>query len=56
MWDEEQVNSALERIMKKAFEEVWSSAEENHTTLRMGAYMVAIGRIAEAKKIRAVFP
>lgn len=56
MWDEDEVNRALEKIIIKAFNEVWDKAKENNTTLRMGAYMVAIDRIVKAKKIRAVFP
>ena len=42
--------------MIKAFNEVWEKAVEKSTTLRMGAYMVALDRIVKAKKIRAVFP
>ena len=56
MWDEEEVNKALEKIMNKAFNEVWEKAKEKDATMRMGAYMVAIDRIIKAKKIRSVFP
>lgn len=56
MWDEDEVNRALEKIMIRSFNEVWDKAKEKETTLRMGAYMVAIGRIVKAKKIRGVFP
>lgn len=56
MWEEDEVNKALKKIMVKAFNEVWDSAEDKKTTLRMGAYMVAINRIVSAKKIRAIFP
>ena len=56
MWDEAEVNRALERIMIRAFNEVWDKAEDNATTMRIGAYMVAIDRIVKAKKIRGVFP
>ena len=55
-WDEDAVNRTLEKIMIKAFNEVWEKAVEKSTTLRMGAYMVALDRIVKAKKIRAVFP
>lgn len=56
MWDEEEVNRTLERIMIRAFKEVWDRAREKETTMRMGAYMVALDRISRAKKIRGVFP
>lgn len=56
MWDEEEVNRALEKIMIRAFNEVWDKKKEQDTTIRMGAYIVAIDRIVKAKKIRGVFP
>ncbi|MDR1801204.1 MAG: Glu/Leu/Phe/Val dehydrogenase [Lachnospiraceae bacterium] len=56
MWDEEEVNMNLEKIMIRSFNEVWDKAHENKTTLRMGAYIVAIDRIVKAKKIRGIFP
>jgi glutamate dehydrogenase (NAD(P)+) len=56
MWDEEEVNKTLEKIMIRAFNEVWEKSREKNTSMRMGAYMVAIDRIVKAKKIRGVFP
>ena len=56
MWDEEEINRTLEKIMIRAFNEVWDKAKEKSTTMRMGAYMVALDRIIKAKKIRGVFP
>jgi len=56
MWDEGEVNRALEKIMIRAFNEVWDKKNEKKTTMRMGAYMVAIDRIVRAKKIRGIFP
>jgi len=56
MWDEDEVNRTLEKIMIRSFNEVWDKSKEKETTLRMGAYMVAIARIVKAKKIRGVFP
>jgi glutamate dehydrogenase/leucine dehydrogenase len=56
MWDEHEVNSALEKIMIRAFNEVWDKASANETTMRMSAYMDALDRIVKAKKIRGIFP
>lgn len=56
MWDEEEINTMLKKIMTKAFNEVWEKAKDKNTTLRMGAYMSAITRLVNAKKIRGVFP
>jgi len=55
-WDEEEVNRTLEKIMIRAFNEVWDKAGEKASTMRMGAYMVALDRVVKAKKIRGVFP
>ncbi|HHW31756.1 MAG TPA: Glu/Leu/Phe/Val dehydrogenase [Clostridiaceae bacterium] len=54
-WSEEEVNSKLEHIMKKAFASVWNKAEEEKVSLRMGAYIVAIDRVVKARKYRGVF-
>ena len=56
MWDEEQVNSKLEKIMIKAFDGVWSMHQQEKVTLRMAAYMVALERVVKTKKIRGIFP
>ncbi|MGI6113756.1 MAG: Glu/Leu/Phe/Val family dehydrogenase [Mahellales bacterium] len=56
MWDEEQVNSKLEKMMNKAFDGVWSMHQQQKVTLRMAAYMVALERVVKAKKIRGIFP
>jgi len=56
MWDLEEVNTNLKKIMTKAFKEVADTTEKNNTTMRMGAYMVAIKRLVSANKIRGIFP
>jgi len=53
-WDEERVNNQLEDLIVKGFNDVWNTAQEADTTLRMGAYMVAIGRIVTATKMRGL--
>ncbi len=56
MWDKEEINRMLEKIMIRAFNETWDKVKSMNTTMRMGAYMVAIERITNAKKIRGIFP
>jgi len=56
MWDEEYINNNLDKVMKRAFEEVWEIHSKHKVTLRMAAYMVALDRVARAKKLRGVFP
>lgn len=55
-WTEAKVNEKLKNIMDPAFDAVWNIAQENHTTLRTGAYLIAIRRVVEAKKSRAIWP
>ncbi len=55
-WDEEEINRTLEKIMIKAFNEVWTCSKEKDITMRLGAYVVGLDRIAKAKKIRGIFP
>lgn len=54
-WDIETVNSTLERIMVKAFNEVYEVADEKKIPLRMAAYIVALERLAAVQKIRGIF-
>lgn len=51
-WDLEEVNQTLKKIMMKAYKDVREMSQEKGTTMRMGAYMVAIDRITTAGKMR----
>src|SRR5215831_1096021 len=55
-WDEAQVNQQLEHIMKRAFQEVNETAIREKTDRRTAAYMLAVKRVAEATKVRGLFP
>lgn len=55
-WEEAEVNSNLERIMTRSFEEVWTFSHEMKVPLRLGAYMLAVDRVAGAVQSRGVFP
>ncbi len=54
-WDEETVNSRLERIMVQAFDEVTAMADKYQTSNRIGAYMLAIERVAEVHRLRGIY-
>jgi len=56
MWDENEVNALLLKIMSKAFNEVWDLHMQYHNSLRMAAYMLALNRVVRAKKMRGIFP
>jgi len=55
-WDEDEVNRNLERIMVDSFKEVWDFSQEQRVPLRLGAYMLAVDRVADALRVRGVFP
>ncbi|MDE0896464.1 MAG: Glu/Leu/Phe/Val dehydrogenase [Planctomycetota bacterium] len=54
-WTEEVVNSRLEQIMVKAFDEVDEVAKKHDTSLRIASYIHGIGRVAEAYQLRGSF-
>jgi glutamate dehydrogenase (NAD(P)+) len=55
-WTEKQVNDALEQTMRTAFEHVYATADRYHSDMRTGAYILAVGRVAEATSVRGIFP
>ncbi|MDR0561533.1 MAG: Glu/Leu/Phe/Val dehydrogenase [Spirochaetaceae bacterium] len=55
-WDEENVNSHLNRIMINAIEAVYKMAEEKKIPFRTAAYAIALQRLVQAKHIRGIFP
>lgn len=54
-WDLKTVNTNLEKQLVKAFDDVYTCSVTNKTSLRYAAYMVAIGRIVKAKKLKGYF-
>ncbi len=55
-WEEEEVNRNLERIMVRSFKDVWEFSQEQHVSLRLGAYMLAVDKVAKAVHDRGIFP
>jgi glutamate dehydrogenase len=49
-WELERVNNELEKVLVKAFEDVYKTHEEYKVPLRQAAYMTALGKLVEAKK------
>ena len=54
-WDEETVNQRLERIMVTSFDEVIAMARKHGVTNRIGAYMLAIERVAAVHRLRGLY-
>jgi glutamate dehydrogenase (NAD(P)+) len=55
-WTEAEVNAKLETVMKRAFHEVHDNARKHHVHMRTGAYILAVGRVADATIVRGLFP
>lgn len=55
-WDEAEVNRNLKRIMVRSFNEVWDFSQKEGVPPRLGAYMLAVNRVASALDVRGVFP
>lgn len=55
-WEEAEVNRHLRRIMVQAFERVWELSQSQRVPMRLGAYMLAVDRVANAILTRGIFP
>ncbi len=55
-WDEKKVYDELGKYMGKAFERVKTASAKHNTDLRTGAYVYAIGKVANYVKMRGHFP
>jgi glutamate dehydrogenase (NAD(P)+) len=55
-WDEDEVDRRLEVYMKRAYTSVAETAEKHKCSLRGGAYVLAVDRVAEATRVRGIFP
>jgi glutamate dehydrogenase (NAD(P)+) len=55
-WTEEEVNQRLQHVMDDAFHEVLEISLRERVGMREAAYMLAIGRVANAMMIRGIYP
>ena len=55
-WDEQEINTQLERAMLRASEQVWAYHARHKVSLREAAYLIAVGRVARAAKARGIYP
>jgi glutamate dehydrogenase/leucine dehydrogenase len=55
-WQAQEVNSKLEFVMKRAFNDVYETMRKFHVYPRAAAYILAVGRVAEAATVRGLFP
>jgi glutamate dehydrogenase (NAD(P)+) len=55
-WPVTEVNLKLEMVMRRAFQEVQEMARKHRTHMRTGAYILGVGRVADATLVRGLFP
>ncbi|HEX8847705.1 MAG TPA: glutamate dehydrogenase, partial [Pyrinomonadaceae bacterium] len=55
-WSESEINNRLEQTMRTAFQSVHEKAQQYETDMRTGAYILAVDRVAEATRMRGIFP
>jgi glutamate dehydrogenase (NAD(P)+) len=55
-WSEHEIDNRLESIIIRAYRAVRAKTDEQETNMRMGAYLLAVARVAEATEIRGVYP
>ncbi|MBM3988594.1 MAG: Glu/Leu/Phe/Val dehydrogenase [Planctomycetes bacterium] len=54
-WTEEVVNSRLEHVITSSFASVEETARKYNTSLRIGAYVLAVGRVATVYQMRGTY-
>jgi len=55
-WQVQEVNSRLEYVMRRAFNDVHETMRKFHVYPRAAAYILAVGRVADATLVRGLFP
>jgi glutamate dehydrogenase (NAD(P)+) len=55
-WSEEEVNDRLRQIMERSFMEVHGMAVAKGYTMRQAATVLAVSRVAEAFRVRGLYP
>ena len=55
-WSLEEVNRELDRIMRRSFREVYGVFQSREVHMRTAAYILAVGRVADAIRYRGIFP
>ena len=56
LWSEEEISDRLNRILKRSFAEVLKISRKEKVDMRTAALMLGIGRVAEATRLRGIYP
>jgi len=55
-WHEHEINDRLSEVMTAAFQRVLALSRKERVDLRTAALMLGVSRVAEAKKLRGLYP
>ncbi|MDX2271654.1 MAG: Glu/Leu/Phe/Val dehydrogenase [Cyanobacteriota bacterium] len=55
-WDEERVNHQMEELMVRAYRRVVKESQQRRIPLRLAAYTLGVGRVAQALTDRGLYP
>jgi len=55
-WSEDDVNRRMRSIMEQAYAEVSALAQERDLSMRESAQVIGVGRVADAHRMRGLFP
>ncbi|MEI7556846.1 Glu/Leu/Phe/Val dehydrogenase [Candidatus Chlorohelix sp.] len=55
-WTEAETNNRLQQIMVRSFNDVLRLADLHKVDMRTAAYILAVGRVAEATRTRGIYP
>jgi glutamate dehydrogenase (NAD(P)+) len=55
-WTEAEVNAKMEQILVSAFQQTVAMAAQHETDLRLGAHIIGVSRVAQATRLRGIYP
>jgi len=55
-WSEKEVNAKLKELMDRAFQAVYTVHQDRKIDMRRAAYVVGVSRVAEAHRMRGLYP
>ncbi len=55
-WAENEVNVRMEQMMLRAYQEVVAIADRDNIDMRTAAYVIGVQRVADATKLRGIYP
>ena len=55
-WGSGEVISRLREVMTRSYQQVKGEAQEHEISLRDAAFRIAVGKVAEATRVRGIYP